>query len=79
MPEFNITAKQGITRGQMHIDKGQTFSININMQGIGPNNLFNNSRCHDMLKRQLEINGIYLSDSDIRGGRGLFDINIKKT
>lgn len=74
MPAFIITARHDINRGQMHIDKGEQFLININMPGIGPNNLFNNSRCHDMLKRQLEINGIYLSDSDIKGGRGLFDI-----
>lgn len=74
MPTFIITAKHDINRGQMHIDKGEQYAININMPGIGPNNLFNNSRCHDMLKKQLEVNGIYLSDSDIRGGRGLFDI-----
>lgn len=58
----------------MHIGKGEQYTININMAGIGPNNLFNNGRCHDLLKNQLEINGIYLSERDIKGGRGMFDI-----
>ena len=74
MQAFIITAKHDINRGQMHIDKGAQYMININMSCIGPNNLFNDSRCHDMLKQQLERNGIYLSDSDIKGGRGMFDI-----
>ena len=74
MPTFIITAKHDINRGQMHIDKGEQYAININMPGIGPNNLFSDSRCHDLLKGQLEKNGIYLSDCDIRGGRGMFDI-----
>lgn len=74
MPTFVLTARHDINRGQMHIGRGQQFQINVNMMGVGPNNLFNNGRCHDALKAQLEKEGIYLSERDMRGGKGMFDI-----
>ena len=44
MATFTLTAKYQSTRtGGFHIDKGDQFVIHINMAGITPINLFNNS------------------------------------
>ncbi len=75
MPAFQIEAKYDINRGSLHIDKGQMFTININLNGIGPNNLFNNPRCFNQLKQQFQNQGIFLSDADMRVP---FNWNIKK-
>lgn len=48
MATFVLTARHDIDRlGGLHIDRGQQYTININMMGITPYNLFNNSRCRD--------------------------------
>ena len=58
MATFTLTAKYQSTRtGGFHIDKGDQFVIHINMAGITPINLFNNSRCRDQLIKQFKING----------------------
>ena len=65
MATFTLTAKHQSTRtGGFHIDKGDQFVIHINMAGITPNNLFNNSRCRDQLIKQFKLNGIDLPPTD---------------
>ena len=79
MASFELTAKHQIDRpGGLHIDKGQTFTVNINMMGITPNNLFGNSRCLDALVKQFQFNGIDVpkTDSGIYS-RGAWDIKMK--
>lgn len=80
MASFVLTAIKNIDRPQigLHIDKGQQFSININVMGISSNNLFNNSRCRDALIQQFKVNGIDVPYSD-RGiyGPGPWDIKMK--
>lgn len=67
MPKFLLTATHDIHRPQIGLDisRGQQFTININMQGITPCNLFANSRCADALVRQFQINGIDVPKTDI--------------
>lgn len=79
MATFEITARHQIDRsGGLHIDRGQTFTININMMGITPTNLFGNSRCADLLERQFRINGIEVpkTDSGVYS-RGAWDVVMK--
>ena len=79
MPTFEIKARHQIDRiSGLHIDRGQTFTININMMGITPTNLFGNSRCVDQLVKQFQLNGIYVpkTDSGIYS-RGAWDIRMK--
>ena len=74
MPTFEITARHQIDRaGGLHIDRGQTFSININMMGITPTNLFGNSRCAEQLVNQFKLNGIDVPKTD----SGAWDIKMK--
>lgn len=79
MATFVLTARHDINRANgFHIDRGQEISININMAGIGPTNLFNNSRCKEALVRQFQINGIDIPPSDIGiYSRGAWDIDMK--
>lgn len=79
MATFEITARHQIDRaGGLHIDKGQTFSININMMGITPVNLFNNSRCMEQLVKQFQLNGIDVPKTDTAiYSRGAWDIVMK--
>lgn len=80
MSTFILTARHNIDRPQngLHIDKGQEITVNINMMGITPNNLFNNSRCLEALVRQFQYNGIYVPPTDIGiYNRGAWDIIIK--
>ena len=65
MATFGLTARHDIDRlGGLHIDSGQQYTININMMGITPYNLFNNSRCRDALIQQFRMNGIDVPSSD---------------
>lgn len=76
MATFELTARHQIDRcGGLHIERGHTFTININMMGITPNNLFGNSRCMEQLVRQFELNGISVprTDSGVYS-RGAWDI-----
>ena len=79
MASFELTAKHQIDRpGGLHIDRGQTFTININMMGITPNNLFGNSRCADVLVKQFQLNGIDAPKTDCGiYGRGAWEIKMK--
>lgn len=79
MASFILTARHDINRANgFHIAKGQEITINIPMMGIGPNNLFNNSRCKDALVRQFQINGIDIPPSDIGVySRGAWDVILK--
>lgn len=43
MAQFELTARHSSNIGGQHIDRGQTFTINVAMMGITPVNLFNNS------------------------------------
>lgn len=77
MPTFILTSKRDIERPQsgLHIDKGQEITVNINMMGITPNNLFNNSRCQEALVKQFQLNGIYAPITDIGiYNKGTWDI-----
>ncbi len=78
MPSFEITARHPIDRsGGLHIDKGQTFTININMMGITPVNLFNNSRCAEQLVNQFKLNSIDVPKTDAGiYSRGAWDIKM---
>ena len=79
MASFELTAKHQIDRpGGLHIDRGQTFTVNINMMGITPNNLFGNSRCADVLVKQFQLNGndVPKTDSGIYS-RGAWDIKMR--
>ena len=79
MPQFQLTATHQIDRANgLHIDKGQTFTVNINLMGITPYNLFNNPRCKDALIQQFKINGIDAPYSDAGiYSRGAWDIKMK--
>ena len=79
MATFEITARHQIDRaGGLHIERGQTFTININMMGITPVNLFGNSRCVEQLVNQFKLNGIDVpkNDSGVYS-RGAWDIRMK--
>ena len=79
MATFELTAKHQINRpGGLHIDRGQTLSVNINMIGITPNNLFGNPRCVDALVKQFQFNGIDVPKTDYGiYSRGAWDIKVK--
>ena len=80
MPTFVLTAKHNIDRPQigLHICRGQEMTININIMGITPYNLFNNSRCQESLIKQFQINGVDVPKSDIVVySKGTWDIKIK--
>ena len=64
MPTFVLTAMHDINRPNLNINRGDQFNIHINMNNIGPNNLFNNSRCKDALIQQFRVNGIDVPYSD---------------
>lgn len=79
MPTFELTARYQIHRADgLHIDRGQTFSINIFTTGITPTNLFGNSRCAEQLVNQFKLNGISvpMTDSGVYN-RGVWDIKMK--
>ena len=79
MATFELTARSPVYRtGGLYIERGQTFTVNINMIGITPNNLFNNSRCKNQLIQQFKNNGIDvpITDSGIYSRRA-WDIKIK--
>lgn len=78
MPTFELTARHQIDcTGGLHIERGLTFSININMMGIKPTNLFGNSRCADQLVKQFQLNGIDVPKNDTGVySRGAWDIKI---
>ena len=80
MATFTLTAKHQSTRtGGFHIDKGDQFVIHINMAGITPNNLFNNSRCRDQLMKQFKLNGIDLPPTDpLYNSAGSWDIKMSR-
>lgn len=79
MPTFLLTARHDINRANgLHINKGQPFYVNIPMNGITPNNLFNNSRCQNELYQQLhQVGGINLPPTDpFFKNRGNWDIKM---
>lgn len=79
MPTFELTARHDINRvNGLHIDRGQQFTVNINMMGITPTNLFGNSRCMNQLVQQFKMNGIDVPKSDFGVySRGTWDIRMK--
>ncbi len=79
MAQFLLTASHQIDRANgLHIDKGQTITVNIWIQGITPYNLFNNSRCKDILVQQFKANGIDVPYTDAGiYSRGAWDIKMK--
>lgn len=77
MAQFELTARHSSNIGGQHIDRGQTFTINVAMMGITSVNLFNNSRCVDTLLRQFSAQGLELpKDSPLLNG-GHWDIKMK--
>ncbi len=79
MPTFELTARHDINRvNGLHISRGQQFTININVMGITPINLFGNSRCSDQLVQQFKMNGIDVPRSDVGiYSRGAWDIKVR--
>lgn len=80
MATFVLTALHNIDRPQigLHIDRGQQLNINLNMNGITPVNLFNNSRCQSLLAQQFRVNGIDVPITDVGiYSRGHWDIKMK--
>ncbi len=76
MAMFTLTARHSSNIGGQHIDRGQTFSINVAMMGINPVNLFNNSRCVDTILKQFSAQGLELpKDSPLLNG-GHWDIKM---
>lgn len=79
MAQFTLTARTNIDRPMaspaLHISRGDSFNISINVPGITPQNLFNNSRCSAQLQHQLRLNGIDVPLTD-RGiyNKGAWDI-----
>lgn len=54
MPKFEITARNQMNHNGLHVDKGESYVINIPMTGLAPYNLFVNSRCQKALYHQLK-------------------------
>lgn len=79
MPTFELTARHDINRvNGLYISRGQQFTVNINMMGITPNNLFGNNRCADQLVQQFKLNGIDVPKTDVGiYSRGAWDIRMK--
>lgn len=79
MPTFELTARHDIHRANgLHICKGQQITININMVGITPINLFGSSRCMEQLTQQFRLNGIDVPKSDLSiYSRGAWNIQMK--
>lgn len=80
MPTFVLTARHNIDRPQigLHVCRGQEITVNINMMGITPGNLFGNSRCRDALVRQFRVCGIDVPPTDAGVySRGAWDIAMK--
>ena len=79
MPTFVLTTKHAVDRpGGFHLDKGQQITININVIGITPGNLFGNNRCKDALVQQFKLNGIDIPPTDYGiYSRGLWDIRMR--
>ncbi len=79
MPTFDLTATNSVSRTNgLYIEKGQQITVNINMMGITPYNLFGNSRCVDALVQQFRVNGIDVPPTDAGiYGRGLWDIKMR--
>ena len=81
MAQFTITARSAIDRPMasppLHISRGESFNITINLNGITPQNLFNNSRCSAQLQHQLKLNEIDVPLTD-RGvhDKGAWDIQL---
>ncbi len=78
MATFILTSKSNIDRpGGFHFDKGGTVEIHIHMQGLTPNNLFNNSRCKEQLLQQFRIQGFNLPPNDpVLNAKGCWDIKM---
>lgn len=77
MPTFILTALHDVTRPNLSINRGDQFTIHINMSGILSGNLFNNSRCKDALIQQFRVNGIDVPYSDAGiYSRGTWDIDM---
>ena len=63
MAQFVLTARHSSNIGGQHIDRGQSFTLNVAMMGITPVNLFNNSRCTDSILKQFSAQGLELPKS----------------
>ncbi len=80
MPTFVLTARHDINRPQigLHVCRGQEITINVNMLGITPGNLFGNPRCQGMVVRQFQLNGIDVPKTDSAVySRGAWDIKMR--
>lgn len=73
---FKLTATHSSYRANgFYLEKGSEITIHINMMGITPTNLFNNSRCKEQLIQQFRVNGIDLPPNDsLLTNRGNWDI-----
>ncbi len=78
MAKFILTASHDINRANgFHLDRGYQITITVPQIGIGPNNLFNNSRCRDTIIHQFQNNGIFIPPTDTGFySRGSWDIKM---
>lgn len=77
MAKFEIMANRSSDIAGLHIDRGQTFTINIPMRGISPTNLFGNSRCADTILRQFSAQGLDLPKNSPLLNSGHWEIKMK--
>lgn len=77
MPTFVLTARHNSDIGGQHIDRGQVFTINVNMMGITPTNMFGNSRCTDTVLRQFSAQGLDLPKNSPLLNSGHWDIKMR--
>jgi len=78
MPRFELTAKSDLYRADgTHIKKGEVVPLPIPMQGITPYNIFNNSRCAEQVRRQMQLQGINVKPGDAHLlSRGMWDVKM---
>lgn len=77
MAQFVITARHSCNIGGQHIEKGDSFNINIAMTGIVPTGLFGNSRCADTILKQLSAQGLELPKNSPILNLGYWDVKMK--
>lgn len=77
MASFILTLRHNACIAGQDLTRGQQFSLNVNMMGITPTNLFGNSRCVDTVLRQFSAQGLDLPKNSPLLNGGHWDIKMK--
>lgn len=77
MANFQLTLRHNTCIGGQTCDKGAQYNINVNMMGITPTNLFQNSRCIDSVIRQFSAQGLDLPKNSPLLNGGHWDIKMR--